>query len=161
MTETEIIKILSIWVDERKYPFQVPNAFFYGWECDYWVCDTCGMTKEFEIKISRQDFLKDAKKKKHLTNSGSNFFYYVCPKDLIKPDEIDKRYGLIYLVHGLIQIVKKPKRLHNEKFTSWKILANKMYWRYRNLWREKYISKEITRDEYIMGFNIELEKEEY
>ena len=35
-----------------------------------------------------------------------------------------------------------------------------MYWRWRNLWRQKYIDKEITYDEYAAGFNADLEKEE-
>ena len=161
MTEQSIIKQLAGWIDDRKYPFQIPNAFFYGWECDYWALDIAGIAREFEIKISRTDYFNDAKKQKHNVK-GANYFYYVCPKDLIKIGEVDKKYGLIYIRDGgFVEVVKKPKKLHDERFTDWKILASKMYWRFRGLWREKYLAKEITRDEYITGFNIELQKEDY
>lgn len=157
MTETSIIKLLSHWTDNRKFPWQLSNSFIYKWECDYWTMTAGGETREFEIKISRSDFLVDAKKEKHSCSDGANYFYYVCPKGLFTPAEVDKRYGLIYITENeRIEIVKKPKRLHDNSFTRWKELANKMYWKFRELWREKYISKEITIKEYWEGFNIEL-----
>lgn len=159
LTEPEIIKHLSQWVDDRKFPFQCPNAFIYGWECDYWALTAEGDAREFEIKISRSDFLKDTKKKKHQDEKGANYFYYIVPRFLIKPEEVDKRYGLVYVWStGFMEIVKKPRRLHDRKFENWKMLANKMYWRFRQLWREKYLSKEIDRQEYYDGFNITLEE---
>ena len=162
MTEKIIIKQLTLWVDDRQYPFQIPNAFFYGWECDYWALDIAGVAREFEVKISRSDFFNDAKKQKHAECKGANYFYYVVPKDLVKPAEVDKRYGLIYVWEtGYVEVKKKPRKLHDNRFTDWKILANKMYWRFRQLWREKYLEKEITHDQYINGFNIELQKEDY
>ncbi len=160
MSEKEIIKILASSIDQRKYPFQLPNCFIYGWECDYWALDGKGITKEFEIKISRSDYFNDAKKDKHKELNGANYFYYVCPENLIKPSEVDKKYGLIYIQNGYAQIVKKPCRLNNNEFTQWKMLAQKMYWKFYTVWRQKFIDKEITREEYWNGFNIDLEKEE-
>ena len=161
MTELEIIKNLASSIDDRKYPFQIPNAFIYNWESDYWVLSATGDTKEFEIKCTRADYFNDAKKVKHKDCNGANYFYYVCPIGLIGKEEVDKRYGLIYIsTDGDITIVKKPRRLNDNEFTQWKMLANKMYWRWRNLWRQKYIDKEITYDEYAAGFNADLEKEE-
>lgn len=157
MTEREAIQILSNWTDKKKFPWQLANSFIYDWECDFWTMTTSGETREFEIKISRSDFLIDAKKPKHSCITGANYFYYVCPENLFTPKEVDKRYGLIYLLdRGGIRIVKRPIRLHNNEFHRWKELANKMYWKYRELWREKWIAEEITRDEYFQGFNIEL-----
>lgn len=162
MTEVEIIKVLARRLDNRKYLYQIPNAFIYGWECDYWACTKDGVTKEFEIKTSRSDYFNDAKKDKHQIDNGANYFYYVVPKDLVKPEEVDKKYGLIYVWEtGYMEIVKKPRSLNNGRFENWKMLANKMYWRYREMWKKKYIAKEITVDEYQQGFNIELEKEDY
>lgn len=161
MTEKEIIKKLALWVDDRKYLFQIPNAFIYAWESDYWVLDAQGNTKEFEIKISRSDYFNDAKKAKHSTDMGANYFYYVVPKDLIKKEEVDKRYGLIYVwPSNHISIEKKPQRLNQNKFEKWELLANKMYWRWRQLWKQKYLDKEITIEEYRAGFAIDLEMEE-
>lgn len=161
MTETSIIKILSGWIDERKFPWQLANSFVYNWECDYWAMTSGGTTREFEIKISRADYFTDAKKDKHKECNGANYFYYVCPKDLITKKEVDKKYGLIYVSEddGL-HIVRKPTRLHYNKFDRWEILANKMYFKFRTLWREKWIAKEITRNEYFEGFNFQLLQEE-
>lgn len=162
LTEMDIIKALSLWIDDRKYPYQIPNAFIYMWECDYWTMTDGGETREFEIKISRADYFNDAKKDKHKATDGANYFYYVCPKDLIKKEEVDKRYGLIYVWENgnFIQIVKNPRRLHDNGFDRWKMLANKMYWRFRTIWRQKYIDKEIAFDEYRAGFNLQLNETE-
>lgn len=160
MTEASIVKILSHWVDERKFPWQLANSFVYDWECDYWAMTSGGTTREFEIKISRADFMVDAKKQKHSNTNGANYFYYVCPENLFTIHEVDKRYGLIYITkEERIKIVRKPTRLHNNGFDKWEILANKMYWKFRALWREKYMEKKITRDEYFEGFNFSLEDE--
>lgn len=154
-TEKGIIVMLATWLDHRKFPFQMPNAFIYGWECDYWAMTSDGETREFEIKISKADFLNDAKKKKHSSANGANYFYYVCPDDLIKPIEVDKRYGLIYVSSNRVQIIKKPRRLNDNKFGDWKMLANKMYWKWWSLWLQKYRDKEISRLEYLQGFSNE------
>lgn len=150
MSEQEIIKILSGWLDTRKYPFQMANAFFYGWECDYWALDNGGIAREFEIKISRSDFLGDSKKHKHENpENGANYFYYVTPENLVKADEIPRPYGLIWVCHGgLLSIVKKPRQLHTGKFCRWRDLARKSYFRYREVMLEKLGAKEITRQEY-------------
>ena len=159
MTEQDIVKKISHWLDDRKYPFQVANSFIYAWESDYWAMTQNGITREFEIKISRSDYFADAKKVKHQAGEGANYFYYVCPTDLIKKSEVDIRYGLIYVSeNGWPDVVKKPRQLHDKTFDSWKMLAVKMYWKFRTLWKEKFINKEITRAEYIAGFNIQLEE---
>lgn len=164
LTEMAIIKKLSHWTDDRKFPWQLAMSFIYKWECDFWTMTNSGETREFEIKISRSDFLADAKKEKHKSTEGANFFYYVCPVNLIKKEEIDSRYGLIYVGRQyeggepIVTVVKKPRRLHNNEFDRWKILANKMYWKFRELWRSKYIDKEISIKEYWEGFNIQLEE---
>lgn len=157
----DIIKDLVQWTDHQKFPYQIPNSFIYSWECDYWTMTAYGETREFEIKTSRADFLKDAKKDKHKECNGANYFYYVCPKGLIGKDEVDKKYGLIYIWDtGFVEIVKKPRRLNLNKFDNWKMLCNKMHGKWWQLWKQKWIDKEITRDEYKEGFNISLELEE-
>lgn len=153
-----MIKHLARYVDDRRFPFQIANAFIYSWECDYWAMSPEGITREFEVKISRQDYLADAKKKKHRDQEnghGANYFYYVVPRFLIQPAEVDKRYGLLYVWDGgTIELIRKPTRLHNRLFTDWQMLANKMYWRYRTLWKEKYLNSEITIDQYWEGLSI-------
>lgn len=48
----------------------------------------------YEIKVSRSDFLQD--NKWHLYLQYCNEFFFVCPKGLIKKDELPEGVGLIY-----------------------------------------------------------------
>lgn len=160
MTEQDIIKVLWKNMDERRFPIQVPNCFVYLWECDYWTLDFKGEAREYEIKVSRADFMNDAKKEKHKAQTGANFFYYVCPEGLIKPEEVPSKYGLIYVTTlgelYTLKFAKLPRRLHDLKFENWKLIAEKMYWRWQRLWQEKRKLKEITREEYLAGYSIDL-----
>jgi len=52
-----------------------------------------------EVKISRSDFLADAKKS-HRNGSVKglgNWRYYLCPEGVIKPNEIPDNWGLLYV----------------------------------------------------------------
>lgn len=99
--------------------------------CGYCEADVFTINKgryisEFEVKISRADFKKDSKKvHKHGTLSGviknnqfhrsPNRFYYVCPENLIKLEEIPVYAGLIYYKDGLLIEIKTAPLLHKEK----------------------------------------------
>lgn len=161
MTEESIISQIAKWLDNRKYPFQIPRAFIYGWESDFWCMDSSGETREFEIKISRSDFAADRKKEKHTdTTKGANYFYYVCPAGLIAKEDVIQKYGLIYVHSNKLEVIKRPTKLHSDRFGEWKMLANKMYWKWYSLWWDKYKSKEITVDEWRAGFNLQLDETE-
>ena len=52
-----------------------------------------------EVKVSRADFLQD-KKKPHRNGEKlgiGRWRYYMCPEGLIKPDELPKNWGLLYV----------------------------------------------------------------
>ena len=75
---------------------------------------------EYEVKISRNDFLADAKKKKwkNYNQKGycPNYFYYVCPEGLIKSEELNGFAGLIYVnSKNVLTVIKKARRLHGFK----------------------------------------------
>lgn len=87
-------------------------------QCDVLSMNKTGYLSEFEIKTSRQDFLVDKKKDKFLKKHQyrfANYFYYVCPKDLIKLADIDKNYGLLYIDGEKITIKRKAKLIHIKK----------------------------------------------
>jgi hypothetical protein len=48
----------------------------------------------YEIKVDRGDFIRDEKWVHYL--QYCHRFYFVCPKDLIKPDELPAEVGLMY-----------------------------------------------------------------
>lgn len=90
---------------------------------DFWAmsCWSGHERKSYEIKIRRNDFLKELKDptKKEFGMLISNYFFFITPPDLIKKDEIPSDCGLIELSEKgkLITKVKAPIRSPNFKFT--------------------------------------------
>ena len=48
-----------------------------------------------ECKTSRSDFFADRKKKNHGSTTGK-YRFYLCPKGVIKPDDLEDGYGLLW-----------------------------------------------------------------
>lgn len=74
-----------------------------------------------EIKVSRKDFFKDAKKsfRKHPKDGLGTYRYYACPADMIKIEELPPKWGLIYAYEdGKVKMIKgkafKHKKYDNE-----------------------------------------------
>lgn len=62
-----------------------------------------------------------------------NKFYYACPENLIKIDEIPEYAGLIYVNdYGTANVVKKAPQLHKIKHDWTKGLLDKYFWRNLN-----------------------------
>jgi hypothetical protein len=59
-----------------------------------------------------------------------NYFYYVCPENLINIEDVPKYAGLIYIdCDGHIIIVKSAPKLHSEKYTDEELnLSEKFYY---------------------------------
>ena len=101
-------------------PCENISAQFLG-EADVLSILKSGYITEFEVKISRSDFKADAKKHKwkhyelRIKNSIPNYFYYVCPENLIDKSEIQSYAGLIYVSMEGLKIIKKAKILHRHK----------------------------------------------
>ncbi|WP_380092111.1 hypothetical protein [Deinococcus cellulosilyticus] len=59
-----------------------------------------------ECKISRADFLADAKKphrvrvQQGIRKGMGNYRLYACPTGLIKPEELPEKWGLLYFSEG-------------------------------------------------------------
>ena len=66
LTEQKIQRVLSGFIASPKY--RVDGLFVFGWESDKLIWTKAGYIYEFEIKISRSDYLNDFKHKveKHL-----------------------------------------------------------------------------------------------
>ena len=142
---------------ESTKKYDLFNLFIYQWESDYLVITRSDIAYECEIKISRQDFLNDSKKKnKHLIIEGNvagklydwerpNYFYYVVPDGLIEESEVPEYAGLIYVNPGCINVVKPAPKQHNSKFDYGKHnLMDKLYYNlnnYRDLYKESDISE--------------------
>jgi len=117
-----------------KYNIPCENLSYIGtWELDVASINKNDYLTEFEVKISKSDFKADAKKKKwnlYKTNvtieqfiKPANYFYYVCPENLLKEDEIPKFCGLMYANENGIYVVKKAPLIHRHKFNRIKLLS--------------------------------------
>ena len=106
-------------------------------EMDVVSLSKSGMLHEYEVKISRSDFLADKKKHKktgitkferydkpimNRENECPNYFYYVCPDGLIDKNKIPIYAGLYYYADDLVWMVKNAKRIHNHSHDEKKIL---------------------------------------
>lgn len=137
----------------NRFEIMSPNAYIGSFELDFVGVRRSGFVDEFEIKMSRPDFLADFRKssdegEKHLLlMSGklvTNNFTFVCPTDLIKPDEIPEQYGLIYVSpKGGILEVRRPKRLHERKITAHQRerIYMKLYYRWWDNYRKLHNQK--------------------
>lgn len=120
----------------------IPNVYLYAWECDFLRVTKSGYVFEYEVKVSLSDFKADFNKKskhKRLQDNSSrkpNRFYYACPNDLIKPDEVPEYAGLIYCSSKFHPfVVKKAPMLHKVKEYEYNhpienALIEKFRWKY-------------------------------
>ena len=157
-TEYKIQQVLrKYFLAESTKKYDLFNLFIYQWESDYLAITRSDIAYECEIKISRQDFLNDSKKKnKHLIIEGNvdgilydwdrpNYFYYAVPDGLIGVDEVPDYAGLIYVNPGYISIVKQAPKQHDSKFDYERHnLMDKLYYNlnnYRDLYKESDVSE--------------------
>jgi len=66
----------------------------------------------YEVKVSRQDFLRDQKYLKYMEYCHE--FYFACPPDLIEKNEIPESAGLIYCREKNLRTVKRAKYVERE-----------------------------------------------
>jgi len=133
-------------LERKKHELIAPNIdIFYTGEMD--VCSVMqgGCVNEYEIKLTRSDFKKDfLKERKHpifrniregirsgtreffegeetylIQYTSPNYYYFVVPQDLIKPEEIPEYAGLIYFrKYKDFRTVKAAKKLHKERISD-------------------------------------------
>jgi len=84
-----------------------PRSMALSFSPDVFAVKKGGMTFQFEIKVSRSDFLKDKNKPHRITPSEDVgvFRYYVCPYGMISPDDpalvvSGVRWGLVWVDKG-------------------------------------------------------------
>lgn len=85
---------------------EIPDVIgFNGWE-----------SAVIECKVSRSDFLRDQKKAHRTGGKGmGNWRFYCCPHGLIKPEDLPKGWGLIYVTDKARVVVDCRKKV--EYFT--------------------------------------------
>lgn len=133
--ETRIQYHLSRRLLNKGYKIVLPNI---NWSWLIWEADLIGITKanymyEYEIKITKQNFMKDFTKSKHrimhrTPKTGNpripNYFSYVAPLNAM-PICIPDNAGLIEVVksgrsqHGMyFTEIRKPHKIHEQKVSE-------------------------------------------
>jgi len=118
----------------------IPNVYIVrGVEVDIFSIKVKNVI-DVEVKISRGDFARDIRKRKHrMIKRGkypANFFYYACPAGLIQPSECPKYAGLLWIYQdGTVRRKKEPKRIQRRPQRDKVLLrvTQKLDKRYRKL----------------------------
>ena len=126
----------------------VSNVFFFGRfgkiESDIIAVSKTGYLIEYEVKISRSDFLADRRKgkwKEYAThyNTAPKSFYYVVPEGIVKKEELPFFAGLIEFRENegkyIFTTIVKPKTLNRLKTTKEQkySLLKKLYYKSLNI----------------------------
>lgn len=140
---TQLIK----WVQGRSLDITIPNIFIGAYEMDMMCIKQSGYTYEYEIKVSRADYMNDFKKcsqgkLKHDQLShgelAANRFFFVVPEGLIKLEEVPAYCGLMYWYENatnhdaMFKIIRNAKMLHKNKFDNYSSLTWKLAHREHN-----------------------------
>jgi hypothetical protein len=171
MTESDIIVHFGHSL-EGVHDIVMPRYDFgesgYKWEADIFSITHSGITNEFEIKLTRQDYFHDFEKKnftgklfsgvkeytyKHewiRTGNRTARFWFIVPEGMITLDEVPNYAGLIYAnewqnenmgYEGIsFDYVKNAPRLHKRKEADlfYRDLAHKAIARYYKLLKYNY-----------------------
>lgn len=97
-THNELVDIAEKWLLKRcGFVFKELSTFAGE------IPDVIGFRHEgtilIECKVSRNDFLNDKHKlfRQHPWHGVGSFRYFMCPKDLIKENELPDKWGLLYV----------------------------------------------------------------
>jgi len=103
-------------------------------QMDLWVMNkswTKNWTMAYEIKVSRQDFLRDEKWREYLP--FCNYFYFAAPPGIIQPEELSAEAGLLIGSKNLKKLYMKKKAPYRE------VEIPERLWRYILMWRVNVI----------------------
>jgi Holliday junction resolvase-like predicted endonuclease len=143
MTEKSIQRNLIFYLMRKGFRCFAPNISIRFGEADLLGVRTSGYAEEFEIKVSRSDYMADKRKKcKHLYYADPekvkqikakfmpNKFSYVLASG-INPHPIPDYAGM-YIVdkNGMIECIKSPPLLHKEKQNWLEKIATTLTWKY-------------------------------
>lgn len=123
-TEAEVQNRLAAFLIQKP-GIVVPNCGAFGWEADLIRLTPSWIASEYEVKVTRADFLADKRKtSKHEILSGRratqkprpNFFWYVTPPGLLDVFDIPSHAGLIEVSgrRDRFAVKLRAPRIHSE-----------------------------------------------
>jgi len=114
----------------------VPNCGVWGWESDLVRVSPSFLASEYEIKVTRKDFHRDAEKtarvaalsnpegRSRLDGLTPSRFWYATPRGLVDPMEIPEYAGLVQPSRSgrRVDIIKPAPLLHKRKLDNARLL---------------------------------------
>jgi hypothetical protein len=145
------------WFLQRRGHSRTMPRFSPGgwWEADIYSITSAGYGQEYEIKLTRADFVQDAQKERRTTTKGVTLkkfeellagrgprvFYYVVPETLLPELEIPEFAGVMtFRQRGKtlrFNEAKKPRLLHKNKVPD-TVIAQLMQACYYRFWSERH-----------------------
>ncbi len=106
----KLVKLAARWLKENGFGVVATELTFAGkGEQPDAIGFRHNTSAIVEAKVSRADFLADAKKPwRSGVPSLGVYRFYLCPKGLIAPDELPSRWGLLYEEKGRVVDVVRP-----------------------------------------------------
>lgn len=142
----------------------VPNYTPVGWyECDLFYVTAAGYMREYEIKLTWDDFVKDREKgSRGVINNrakgryyrredrtkherlgegdpeGPRQFWYVVPEGLVHQDKVQDYAGLIWIVgpRRFVRVIKQAPILHQQRVCE-TVLTHARGVCYYRMWNER------------------------
>ena len=158
-----ILKELLKYARSTPSDIVLPNWYVGNWEFDVFKLSKAGYITEYEVKVSRADFLNDFTKetnrrynqeyekrglekpfeslRKHECLIGRcHQFYFVVPAGMVDKSEVSDNCGLIYFEKGRLSVVKVAPKISKEKILfNWEAFARKVYYRCDNLRHKNFL----------------------
>ncbi len=145
-THTGLVKIAEKWLLKR-CGFAFSELTTFAGEIPDSIGFRSGDTILIECKTSRADFISD--KKKHFRRRPKagvgSFRFYMCPKDLIKPEELPEKWGLLY-----VNDKGKVRKKVGPKGNSWSY-PSEFYFSERNIQNEMALMYSALRRLHLQG----------
>lgn len=138
MNTLEIINaICRAEVLKRNFACRNVKYFFErkSFESDVLAFNKSQYITEFEVKVTRGDFLADKKKRRQKyflqrvkthVRYLPNYYYYASPPGLIKIEELPEHAGLVWVSESGIEVIKKAPILHKRIWSKERVLEKFM-----------------------------------
>ena len=98
-THKELVDIAEKWLLRKNCGFVFKELSTFSYEIPDAIGFRSDATILIECKTSRQDFKNDYKKifRRNQKMGVGEYRFYLCPKDMIKPEELPDKWGLLYV----------------------------------------------------------------
>jgi len=132
ITHKALVRKTALWLKNNyRSTLKCPIVIAELVTANHEIPDVLGFRHGFSIlieaKVSRNDFLSDKKKyfrREPDVGMGENR-YFIAPKDMIAPDELPDKWGLLeYHESGRIKIKAEPENMKADKRAEIRMLTS-------------------------------------